>query len=127
MGTALDTANRFYDSTHNRKGEGVADLVAEDMTFHGPLQEVSGAEAYLAMLADFLPFFRGSRMLAQVEQGDVVCSMFELDMSSPKGEQFTLSICDWLHVKQDRIARSDLFFDPRPVVAAFEMEAAGRS
>jgi ketosteroid isomerase-like protein len=121
VGTALDTVNRFYDITNNRKGEGLDALVAQNVTFAGPIMQATGAEQYLALNAQLLPFHQETRMLAQFEHGNDVCSIYEMDMSSPKGERLTLTLADWVRVEHGRITEQRIYFDPRRFAAAFEM------
>jgi len=121
MGTALETVNRFYEAMNNRQGDGLADLVSKDIRFVGPLMQASGAEEFLALNAQILPFLAGMRMAAQFERDNDVCSIYEMDMTSPKGEHLTLTMADWIQVNDGRITEERIFFDPRRFAAAFEM------
>lgn len=121
MGSALDTVNRFYELTNSRSTEGLADLVTEDITFTGPLMQSSGVEEYLALNERLGQFHEETRILAQFERGNDVCSIYELDMSTPKGERLTLTMADWLRVEDGRVAEQRVVFDPRAFAAAFEM------
>jgi len=47
MGKAFETVNRFYDTTENKKGKGLDTILANDMTFVGPLKTCYGAQDYI--------------------------------------------------------------------------------
>jgi hypothetical protein len=65
MGKALETVNRFYDTTENKKGKGLEAMLAEDMTFVGPLMKTAGAEEYINLTGQFLQMHKATRMLKQ--------------------------------------------------------------
>lgn len=121
METALEVVNRFYDITNNRKGEGLDQLVAQDMTFEGPLMRTRGAREYLALNAQLLPFHRGTRMLRQFATGGEVCSIYEMTLATPTGGAVTLEIADWIKVKDGRVAGQRIYYDPREFAKAFGM------
>jgi ketosteroid isomerase-like protein len=121
MESALEIVNRFYEVTNNRKGEGLADLVAEDITFEGPLMRTSGAREYLALNAQLLPFHRGTRMLRQFETGEEVCSIYEMTLATPEGGSLSVKMADLIRVKDGRVAEQKIYYDPREFAKAFGM------
>jgi hypothetical protein len=72
--------------------------VSDDVTFVGPLMQAAGAREYVAMNEQLLGFHAGSRMLHQFEDGNDVCSIYELDMKTPAGDSVTLTMADWIRV-----------------------------
>lgn len=116
--SALDVVNRLYAATD--AGE-VAALVGPDMTFDGPLMHTRGAQEYVAMNEQLLPFHRGTTMLRQFENGDSVCSIYELALATPGGEELTLTMADWIEVADGRVASQRIYFDPREFARAFGM------
>jgi ketosteroid isomerase-like protein/uncharacterized protein YndB with AHSA1/START domain len=117
----LDVVNRFYEATSNRRTDELAGLVSEDVTFDGPIMQARGAREYLAMNEQLLGFHRQTTMLRQFEDGDGVCSIYELTMGTPVGGELTLTIADWMEVTDGRIAAQRIYFDPREFAQAFAM------
>jgi ketosteroid isomerase-like protein len=117
----LGVVNRFYEATSNCRIDELAGLVSEDVTFDGPVMQARGAREYLAMNEQLLGFHRGTTMLRQFENGDAVCSIYELTMSTPAGAELTLTLADWIEVADGRIAAQRIFFDPREFAQAFSM------
>ena len=117
----LDVVNRFYQGTSNRRSDELAGLVSDDVTFDGPLMQARGAREYLAMNEQLLGFHRGTTMLRQFEDGDAVCSIYELTMATPAGGELALTMADWIKVADGRIASQRLYFDPREFAQAFGM------
>jgi hypothetical protein len=56
------------------------------------MMQAAGAYEYLHMSARLLPFHRETRMLAEFEREQDVCSVYEMDLETPAGERITLTI-----------------------------------
>jgi len=121
MGKALDVVNRFYDVTDNKKGKGMRGLLADGMSFTGPLMQAHSADEYVAMSEKFLQFHRSTRMLKQFENGDHVCSIYEMTLSTPAGGTLLVPIADWIRVSNGRIAEQTIYYDARDFAKAFGM------
>lgn len=121
MGKALDTVNKFYDVTDNKKGKGMRELLADGMTFRGPLMQAGSADEYVAMSEKFLQFHKGTKMLKQFENGDDVCSIYEMTLNTPAGGTLIVPIADWIRVSTGRIVEQTIYYDPRDFAKAFGM------
>lgn len=114
MGQALEIVNKFYDLTnHRRQTDGLAEMITDDMTFIGPLQTTHGAEAYIAINKQLLQFHAGVNMLHQFEDGNHVCSIYELFVTAPSGDKVAMPMSDWIRVDNGRIAEQRIYYDPR--------------
>jgi ketosteroid isomerase-like protein len=121
MGKALETVNRFYDTTENKKGKGLETMLAKDMTFIGPLMKTSGAEEYINSTKQFLQMHKATRMLKQFENGNDVCSIYEMDIATPTGGMVTLELTDWIQVTDGKVVKQKIYYDPRDFAKAFGM------
>ncbi len=127
MDPTLAIVNRFYDLTNSKRNPAqhiVADLrhlVADDITFAGPLMEIHGASEYLALNTQLLPAHLETRMLKQFVDGDQVCSIYELVMRTPAGGTVTIPMADWIRVAGGRVVEQRIYYDPREFAAAFRM------
>src|SRR5262245_42882858 len=125
MSSALDVVRRFYEVTGAGRASDLGGLVTGDVEFRGPLMQATGALEYVAMNARLLGFHRATRMLHQFEGDDDVCSIYEMDMSTPAGDGITLTMADWITVREGRIARQQVLFDPREFAIAFDLGHTG--
>jgi ketosteroid isomerase-like protein len=121
MDKALDVVNRFYDTTDNKKGEGLEVLLAKDMKFVGPLMRSSSAKEYVELTKQLLQMHVETRMLRQFEQGNDVCSIYDLTLRTPSGGTITLPIADLIRVSDGKIAEQTIYYDPRDFAKAFGM------
>ena len=119
MKTNRELVNHFYDICNNQLGRGLADLIAEKIEFEGPIMRLSGAEQYIAAVGPLLKFHKGVRMLKQFEDGEHVCSIYEMTLGTPAGGTLTLTFADWIRVASGKIAEQKLFYDPREFAKAF--------
>jgi hypothetical protein len=73
MGQALDTVNTFMQSQDTS-------LLADDFRFIGPVDQTTGIDAFIKLNESFFPLVTGMRMLKQFENGNDVCSIYEMDL-----------------------------------------------
>jgi len=122
MGKALEVVNKFYDLTNNKNTtKGLEGLLAQEMTFTGPLLRTSGAKQYVEMLGQFLKFHKTWKMIKQFEDADDVCSIYDLNLGTPSGGSFSVVIVDWIRVSNGHISEQQIYYDPREFAKAFGM------
>ena len=119
MNNPREIVNQFYDVCNNRLGEGLDALVAENIAFEGPLMRLSGAEQYLSTVGPFLKFHKSMKMIRQFQDGEHVCSIYDMTLGTPTGGELTLTFADWIRVTGSKVAEQKLFYDPREFAKAF--------
>lgn len=119
MGKALELVNRFYDLTEKSTTEGLKELLADNMTFSGPLMNTSNSKEYIQMLGQFGKFHDGIKMFRQFENGDEVCSIYQMNLKTPSGGSFSAQIADWIRVSGGKIFEQKIYYDPREFAKAF--------
>lgn len=115
MGQALDTVNQFMQSQDTS-------LLAADFKFVGPVDQTTGIEAFMKLNQSFFPMVTGMRVLKQFENGEDVCSIYEIDVQPPTGKALTLKIADWVVVKNGKMVEERLYYDAREYAAAVGQE-----
>jgi ketosteroid isomerase-like protein len=118
MESALTVVKRYYEAFDAHR-DGWKDLVTEDVSFVGPLQNAKGRQEFVALTEQFLQFHRETRHLRRIEHGDNVCSIVELVMATPAGGSLTCQVAEWARVDKGRIAEFRIFYDPRGFAKAF--------
>ena len=119
MGRSLDVVNEFYEITNNRQGTGLGEILTTDMRFTGPLMVTQGADEYIAFVGQLLAAHAETTMLRQFEDGDQVCSIYDLSLMSPAGERVAMRIADWITVRGGQVAAQEILYDPREFARAF--------
>ncbi|HEY2180487.1 MAG TPA: nuclear transport factor 2 family protein [Solirubrobacteraceae bacterium] len=95
---------------------GAADLLTDDFSFHGPILQSEGKEAFLEGAQGLGPVVRGNEMLRQWEDGEEVCSVYEFKVKTPVGEG-SIPMTEWSRIRDGKIASSRLIFDTAQLAA----------
>src|SRR6266436_5492333 len=112
MGQALDIVNTFMQSQDTS-------FLADDFRFIGPVDQTTGIEAFMKLNESFFPLVTGMRMLKQFENGNEVCSIYEMDLKSLSGTSLTLNVADWVVVEAAKMVEEHLYYDAREYAATF--------
>jgi hypothetical protein len=86
-------------------------LLADDVTFVGPLATTHGADAYVEGVRGMARMVRGLTLQQLLVEGDNVCIRYELDVE----QVGPIPTVGWYHFRNGRIDSVQAYFDPRPV------------
>jgi hypothetical protein len=112
-GDAAELAATYYRSWRAKDFATLRSILADDVTFQGPLGTADGADACVAGVEGM------SRMVTDVDvqhifaDGDDALTWFDLhtEIAPP------CPTASWIHVTDGRIATIRATFDPRPLLA----------
>lgn len=123
MKTPLNIVNEFLELTNDKHDvSGALELMAKDIHFIGPVMEVRGAQEYKGILEKFLPVHAGWKKLSEFSNGDEVCVIDELYLKTPAGGDLTLKLSERFSVKDGKISKHEIYYDPRAFMKAFGMQ-----
>lgn len=121
MESALEVVNKFYDVCNNKQGRGLRDYIADDIVFEGPVLKISGGDKYGEIVEPLCKFHKGIQMFKQFEDAGDVISIYEMILGTPSGETLKISFADWITVRNGRIVKQKLYYDPREFIKAFNI------
>jgi ketosteroid isomerase-like protein len=107
-----DIATTYFDCWKRGDFDGLRAILADDVTFSGPMGTASGADDYATQLAGFarrLDDITVEKMLA--DDHDVL-TWFNLH---PKGGD-PVPVVNWCHVEDGRVQWVRVTFDPRTLL-----------
>jgi limonene-1,2-epoxide hydrolase len=112
MAEAAELAQRYFDAWQAGDEQALSGVLAEDVTFRGPLGTATGREECIAGLLGMLGIVTEIEIHARVADTSDVITWFDLHTSvaSPS------PTANWSHVENGRIARIQVAFDPREIV-----------
>jgi SnoaL-like domain len=91
--------------------DAVSQYIAEEFSFKGPILQTEGKQAFLEGLnPDLFNIMRGYTMLRQFEEGNEVCSIYEMHFETPVGKGSVL-FAEWNHVADGQLTTSRVVFD----------------
>lgn len=115
MATNAQVIEKYYDSWNYKLGEGLGDLVARDVRYTGPIEQLTGADAMIEMAKKYAPMHGGMNILQQFEDGDSICTIYELIVNGPDWSM-TIPTADWITLKDGRVVEQRVFQDVREVL-----------
>lgn len=112
MQEAISLATRYFAAWQARDEAALAEILAEDVTFSGPLGTADGRAECIAGLMGMLGIVTSIEVKARVGAGSDVITWFDLHTTvAPPAPT-----ANWSHIEDGQIARIQVTFDPRGIV-----------
>ncbi len=107
-------AERYFTAWQSRDEQTLTEILAEDVTFRGPLGTANGRAECIAGLLGMLGIVTSIQVQARVADEHDVITWFDLHTSvAPPAPT-----ANWSHVEAGRITRIRVAFDPREIVGS---------
>jgi len=107
MQTSKQTVELFLQALNDENFDQARTLVSDDFSFDGVLGQRNSADAYFADMRKMKFKYHVQKIF---EDGNDVCVLYDIDMGK------TIFTCGWYTLKDGKIARLKVVFDPRPVL-----------
>ena len=104
----------------NKHGKGLEDLLTEDFVFDDPFGRASSAREFLGNSQPWIDTPKSFRMERQFIDGDHVCSVYRIDVTTPSGGMAGVDVVDVVELRGNRIAKERVYF-ANPVQFAKDM------
>jgi hypothetical protein len=112
MSGAAELAERYFVAWQTRDERALMQILAENVTFRGPLGSANGRAECIAGLLGMLGIVTSIEVQARVADEHDVITWFELHTNvAPPAPT-----ANWSHVEHGRITRIRVAFDPREIV-----------
>jgi ketosteroid isomerase-like protein len=113
MSTAAELAERYFAAWQARDKDTLTEILAEDVTFRGPLGSADGRSECIDGLLGMLRIVTAIEVQARVADEHDVITWFDLHtrVAAPA------PTANWGHAEDGRITRIRVAFDPRDIVA----------
>ena len=112
MDEASELAGRYFDAWQARDEQALGEILAEDVTFRGPLGTANGRSDCIAGLMGMLGIVTGIEVQARVADEHDVITWFDLHTTAAA----PAPTANWSHVENGRITRIRVAFDPRDIL-----------
>lgn len=109
----VDIATAYFDAWKTNDIEQVRPLLHEDVDFVGALGATQGLEETLAGLGGMFAMTEQVDVVHRWVDGPEVLTWFDLRTASAG----PMTIVNWSHIEDGRIAWIRVTFDPRPILA----------
>lgn len=109
--TPHELAERYFEAWLANDIDDLADATHDDITFHGPLAQLSGRADVLGGLKGLASVTEKIVIDKRMSSDTDVITWFTLDVEGSPGIQ----VANWCQVFDGRIAHIHVTFDPRPM------------
>jgi limonene-1,2-epoxide hydrolase len=110
---ARAVAERYFAGWRSRDFENVRNLLADDVTFRGPLGTADGADECIAGLRGMSELFTGIDIHVIAVDGEDVITWYDLRTKDAP----PIPTANWMQLSAGTIARIRATFDPRPIIS----------
>ena len=87
------------------------EVVAKNVRFTGPVDQVDGLEAFAKLNEDFMPMIRGNQMKQVLESGNFVITQVTMDIAMPSGKTIQLDMSEWYEINNGKIKSIKIYYD----------------
>lgn len=108
--TALQTVQQFQQLV----GSGNNDwpqLVADDISFTGPVDQVRGKADFITLNNNFIPCVRGYQPVSVLEQGNRVLLEGVFTIAAPSGKEIQCHLAEIYELKNGKIQNIRVYYD----------------
>jgi ketosteroid isomerase-like protein len=109
-GDAGSVARRCLEAWTGGDFETLRSVLADDVSFLGPLGETQGADAYVAGIRGFAAMVERAEIHEVIADGDQAVLIY--DLVTPRA---SLPTAGWYRVRDGKVTSVRAFFDPRPL------------
>lgn len=112
MISAVELAEEYFTAWQARDEQALTQILAEDVTFRGPLGTATGRGECIAGLLGMLGIVTSIEVQARLADEHDVITWFDLHTSVAP----PTPTANWSHVHDGRITRIRVTFDPRAIL-----------
>ena len=102
--------NQYLAAFYSGDFSTAREFVADDFHFDGPFVEATNKEMYFASAARLAPVVKGHKLLRQWEQGNEVCSIYDVDLETPAGKG-TVTMSEWHTTGKNQLRSGRVILD----------------
>jgi len=87
------------------------DVVAKNVTFTGPVDQVNGLEAFANLNENFMPMMKSNQVKQVLEAENFVITQVLWDLAMPSGNTVQLDMTEWYEIKDGKIRSIKVYYD----------------
>lgn len=112
IATPNELAERYFEAWLANDIDALAEWTHDNITFHGPLAQLSGRDEVLSGLKGLASVTEQISIDKRISSEKDVITWFTLDVQDSAG----LQVANWCEVVDGRISHVHVTFDPRPML-----------
>ena len=113
MSNARNVVDQYFTALTRKDFTAMRNLLHDDLSFKGPLATIDNADDSIGGMKHVAANMTGAERRTVFGEGEDVCQVYDLFLATPA---VTVPVAQWLKVRDNRIAKIELFCDARPFV-----------
>lgn len=114
MQEQISTTHQYLQAWNRKDLAAIESLIAEGVSFRGPMSEATGRQAFTQAVAKMLPLLKRIDVRHVYGDADHTVAVYDFICAQPIGKCRTTEL---LSFESGHICASELFFDARPFEA----------
>jgi len=102
--------NQYLGAFYTGNFSAARTLIAESFQFNGPFVQAKSRDDFFASASGLLTIVKGHTLLQQWDNGDQVCSIYDVQLESPAGKG-TVTMSEWHTIDGNQLQSSRIIFD----------------
>jgi len=87
------------------------EVVAENITFTGPVDQTEGLDAFARLNEQFMPMMKGNDVKQVVHVGNYLITQIIMDIEMPTGKKMKLDMTEWYEINNGKIQSIKVYYD----------------
>lgn len=97
-------------------------LLADDISFTGPVMHIQGKEAYIKTTLDFFQMVKDFQLHRYAAGDTLVATEESFTVTTPSGSELMLDVAEFYEVQDGKIQSVKIYYDAEAFRQAFAME-----
>lgn len=112
---SVDIVNKYLNIifVENNNGAGLSDILAKDFVFDDPFNVARNADEFISKTQNWIKTKKTLKMEKQLVNKNSVCSLYTIEVQTPKGDTQSFKLNDYVEVTDGKISKETVYvFDP---------------
>lgn len=111
--SAREVVDRYFAAMASKDFATMRTLLHDDVSFKGAFGTTNGAEDYIEGIKQTTANTTALERRVLFAEGENVCQVYDMVVAK---SAVTVPIAQWFTIRDNRIAKLQVFFDPRPMM-----------
>lgn len=111
--TPREVVNRYFEAQSRKDFDTIRTLLHDDVKFFGVMGMTDTVDDYIDGLKQTIAEMTKLERQVICVDSDEICQVYDMTLAEPA---VTLTVAQWLTVRDGKIVTARVYFDPRPLM-----------
>ncbi|MDH5447038.1 MAG: nuclear transport factor 2 family protein [Gammaproteobacteria bacterium] len=119
MSKAVEQVWQDFMGSMHQGNDHWQDLVADDIEFNGPVQQVTGKDDFIKLNQGFFQMVTGFDIHRHTCADNTVATEATIKLKSPDGNEIAFDMAEFYKIENGKIQSVKIYYDPREFLQEF--------